>query len=186
MARARRQDFAGAIHHVSIRGIDEESLYPREGDQQVFLAMLSQTVQRQAWVVYAYCLMTTHYHLLVRTLRPTLSSGMHQLNGTYASRANRLESRRGHLFSGRYRATLVNTDRHLLESCRYIVLNPVRAGMVAEPEEWPWSSYRSTIGLEPGPGFFDTSVPRRLLGGDTADGAELFRRFVADAPDRGR
>lgn len=183
MPRRPRQDFPGAIHHVSIRGLHESAIYSNDADRRVFLAMLGQTVRRHEWQLHAYCLMTTHYHLLVHTPQPTLADGMHDLNASYASRINRLRGRRGHVFAGRYSSTLVACDRHLLESCRYIPLNPVRAGMVARPEDWPWSSYRATAGLESGPSFFDPRLPQSLLDGDPATAARRYASFVAEAPD---
>jgi DNA-directed RNA polymerase specialized sigma24 family protein len=90
--------------------------------------------------------MTNHYHLVIETPDGNLSKGMRQLNGVYTQRSNRRHGRVGHLFQGRYKAVLADADSYLLELARYVVLNPVRAGMVQNPDDWPWSSYSAMIG----------------------------------------
>ncbi|MDI1232620.1 MAG: transposase, partial [Methylobacter sp.] len=95
---------------------------------------------------HAYCLMDNHYHLLIETPDGNLSKGMRQLNGVYTQTFNRHHNRVGHVFQGRYKGILVEKEAYLLELCRYIVLNPVRAQMVRSAKEWPWSSYCSTAG----------------------------------------
>jgi len=93
--------------------------------------------------------MDNHYHLLIQTPEGNLSKGMRQLNGVYTQASNRRHLRVGHLFQGRFKAILVDSDAYLLELARYVVLNPVRAGMVKKPADWTWSSYRASVGLEP-------------------------------------
>jgi len=95
--------------------------------------------------------MDNHFHLLIETPKPNLSMGMRQLNGVYTQRFNRRYKRVGHLFQGRFKSILIEQDSYLLELCRYIVLNPVRANMVASLDEYPWSSYRATVGSSPIP-----------------------------------
>jgi REP-associated tyrosine transposase len=90
--------------------------------------------------------MTNHYHLLVETLEVNLSRRMQQLNGIYTHWFDRTHHRVGHVFQGRYKAILVEKDSYLLETARYVVLNPVRAGVVDDSGAWPWSSYTATIG----------------------------------------
>jgi putative transposase len=92
--------------------------------------------------------MTNHYHFLIETPEGNLSIGMRQINGVYTQLFNKYHDRNGHLFQGRYKAILIQKDRHLLEVCRYVVLNPVRAGMVEGPGAWKWSSYLATAGKE--------------------------------------
>jgi hypothetical protein len=96
-------------------------------------------------------MMDNHYHLLIETPDGNLSLGMRQLNGVYTQLFNKRHQRTGHLFQGRYKSILIQKDSHLLEVCRYVVLNPVRARMVERPEAWKWSSYRATSGREPPP-----------------------------------
>ena len=99
--------------------------------------------------------MGNHYHLLVETPEPNLSRGMHRVNAVYTQRFNQRHQRVGHLLQGRFKAILVEKERHLLELVRYVVLNPVRAGLVGNPGEWRWSNYRSTAGLVSPPRWLD-------------------------------
>lgn len=115
----------------------------------MFLSTLAQVVTQFNWICHAWCLMNNHYHLLIQTPDGNLSRGMRQLNGIYTQANNRRYQRVGHLFPGRFKAILVDSDAYLLELTRYVVLNPVRAGMVKKPADWKWSSYRASVGLEP-------------------------------------
>jgi putative transposase len=148
MARPLRIEFAGALYHVTARGNAQQDIYDDDIDRQQFLSLLNNTVNRYDWYCHAYCLMGNHYHLLIETNTPTLSKGMKFLNGTYTQFFNRQHQRVGHVFQGRYKAILVQKDSYLLELARYIALNPVRAQMVRNAKEWPWSSYRATAGYE--------------------------------------
>ena len=96
--------------------------------------------------------MDNHYHLVVETADANLSKGMRQLNGVYTQTINRRHRRVGHLFQGRFKGILIQKDSHFLEVCRYVVLNPVAAGMAKGPREWAWSSYRATAGQSPASG----------------------------------
>ena len=146
MSRPLRIEFAGALYHVTSRGDRQEDIYQSNDDREVFLNIMSDVCERYNWVIHAYCLMSNHYHLLVETPDQNLSKGMRQLNGVYTQAFNRNNKRVGHVFQGRYKAILVQKESYLLELARYIVLNPVRARMVRFVKEWPWSSYRATIG----------------------------------------
>jgi REP element-mobilizing transposase RayT len=146
MARRPRSEFPGAIHHVTARGNDRARIYRGDADKAQFLAMLGWIARRQGWRCHAYCLMDNHYHLLVETVNAALGEGLQWLNGTYAQGFNRRCGRSGHLFQGRYHATLVERDAHLLEAARYIVLNPVRAALCDGADTWKWSSYGGTAG----------------------------------------
>jgi len=115
------------------------------------LSVLEQIITRFNWICHAWCLMDNHYHLLVQTPDGNLSKGMRQFNGVFTQASNRRHRRVGHLFQGRFKAILVDSDAYLLELSRYVVLNPVRAGRVKKPADWPWSSYRASVGLAPPP-----------------------------------
>ena len=104
-------------------------------DREAFLATLHRVADRYNWLCRAYCLMDNHYHLLIETPDGNLSLGMRQLNGVYTQLFNRRHSRVGHLFQGRFKAIVVQKDSHLLEACRYVVLNPVRAKIVKSPHQ---------------------------------------------------
>ena len=131
MARPLRIEFPGALYHVTSRGNARAPIFLEDRDRRQLLRILSDVVERYRWVCHAYCLMTNHYHLLVETPEANLSRGMRQLNGLYTQRFNRAHERVGHILQGRFGAVLVERDAHLLELARYVVLNPVRAGMVA-------------------------------------------------------
>jgi REP element-mobilizing transposase RayT len=156
MARPLRLEFAGGIYHVTSRGDRREDIYLDDDDRADWLEVLDKVCGRFNWVVHAYCQMTNHYHLLVETVEGNLSKGMRYLNGQYTQRFNRRHKVVGHLFQGRYKAILVQKDAYLLELTRYVVLNPVRAGMVDELEDWRWSSYPAIVGLEASPEWLDT------------------------------
>ncbi len=149
MSRPIRIEFADAFYHVTARGDRREPIFDDDADHQMFLSVLEQVITRFNWVCYAWCLMDNHYHLLIRTPDGNLSKGMRQLNGVYTQSSNRRHRRAGHLFQGRFKAILVDSDAYLLELSRYVVLNPVRAGMAITPADWQWSSYRASVGLAP-------------------------------------
>jgi len=151
MARPLRIEFPNALYHVTSRGNRREDIYLEDNDRFNFLQILTLVCERYNWVCHSYCLMSNHYHLLIETPDANLSQGMRQLNGVYTQKFNRNHNRDGHVFQGRYKAILIQKDSYLLELSRYIVLNPVRAGMVRFAGEWPWSSYRSIAGMVPIP-----------------------------------
>ncbi len=144
MARPLRIEYPGAVYHVTSRGNAREPIFADDADRRILLQTLEDVICRYNWICHAYCLMGNHYHLKLETVDPNLSLGMRQLNGVYTQRFNRHHQRVGHVFQGRYKAILVEKNEHLLELCRYIVLNPVRACLVDIPEKWPWSSYLAT------------------------------------------
>ena len=146
MARPLRIEYPGAVYHVTSRGNRRENIFLTDQDRITFLSILGQVCQRFNWFIHAYCLMDNHYHLLIETPDANLSRGMRQLNGVYTQTHNRHNQRVGHVFQGRFKAILVQKDAYLLELSRYIVLNPVRAGMVQKAEDWLWSSYAATAG----------------------------------------
>ena len=147
MARPLRIQYDGAIYHVTSRGNAQKPIFKDQEDRLQFLTVLQQINNRFNWFCHAYCLMNNHYHLLIETPDGNLSSGMRQLNGVYTQRFNRKHSRVGHIFQGRFKAILVQKESYLLELCRYVVLNPVRARTVDDPKNWKWSSYAGTGGI---------------------------------------
>lgn len=149
MSRPIRIEFPDALYHVTARGDRREDIFEDDQDRQMFLSTLGQVVVRFNWICHAYCLMDNHYHLMIQTPDGNLSKGMRQLNGVYTQASNRRYRRVGHLFQGRFKAILVDSNTYLLELTRYVVLNPVRAGMVKDPADWHWSSYRASVGMEP-------------------------------------
>jgi REP element-mobilizing transposase RayT len=142
------------------------------------LLFLGMAVRRFGWSVTAWVLMTNHFHLVLKTPEPNLSKGMHWLNSTYANWFNRIHGRCGHLFQGRFKAFLIDEESYFADVLRYVVLNPVRAKMCERPEEYRWSSYRATAGLEDASDWLDLSPVHRLFGPDAATAQPLYREFV--------
>jgi putative transposase len=151
MARPLRLQFAGALYHVTSRGDGREDIYFGDADRAAWLAVLAHACERFNWRVHAWCQMSNHYHLLLETPEGNLAEGMRQLNGVYTQHVNRMHRRVGHVFQGRYKAVLVERESHLLELARYVVLNPVRASMVSDAADWPWSSYAAMVGKQLAP-----------------------------------
>lgn len=156
MSRPLRIELAGGLYHVTSRGDRREAIYRDDQDRMDWLAVLGEVCSRFNWRCHAYCEMTNHYHIVVETPDANLSKGMRQLNGVYTQATNRRHGLVGHLFQGRFKAILVERDAYLLELARYVVLNPVRAGMVPEAGDWPWSSYRAMVGEAPAPDWLVT------------------------------
>lgn len=179
MARPLRLEFAGALYHVTSRGDRQEDIYDDDDDRQVFLSVMASVCESCNWICHAYCLMSNHYHLLVETPDANLSRGMRQLNGVYTQTFNRRHGRVGHVFQGRYKAILVDRENYLLELSRYIALNPVRAGMVASAKDWPWSSYRATIGQTKKPDYLNTEWLLAAFAKRKSVAIERYKEFVA-------
>jgi putative transposase len=167
---------AGALYHVTQRGHRGSRLFLTDADRGDFLDLLGCASLRYRWEVFAWCLMDNHVHLLFRTREPTLSRGMRFLTALYAQRFNLRHGLGGTPYQGRFRAFLVEDEGYFLEVLRYVVLNPVHAGLAATPEAWPWSSYRATAGLGPAPRWLYSRAVLARLGGDVHD----YRRFVAE------
>ena len=179
MARPLRIEFPDAIYHITSRGDRREPIFEDDEDRRGFLTVVSQAMERFDATVLAYCLMNNHYHLVVRTRRANLSRLMQQLNGVYTQTYNRRHGKVGHLFQGRFKGILVDKDAYLLEVCRYVDLNPLRARMVRDPGNWPWCSYRAHTGRTPPPAWLDTSaVHGYLLGRDAVTPADKRKAAV--------
>jgi REP element-mobilizing transposase RayT len=175
MARPLRLEFPGALYHVTSRGNGRQVIFSDDVDRERFLAVLASTVARYHVLCHAYCLMGNHYHALLETPEGNLSRAMRQLNGVYGQGFSRRHERPGHVLQGRFHAQVVDRDTYLREVCRYIVLNPVRASLVAHPEQWPWSSYRATAGEAPVPRWL--TVDWVLALGDSPTRAIAERRY---------
>ena len=141
MTRPLRIELAGGLYHVTSRGDRRENIYDGDRDRIEWINILGRVCARFNWRCHAYCLMDNHYHFIVETAEGNLSKGMRQLNGVYTQYFNRQYNRVGHVFQGRFKAILVERDSYLMELSRYVVLNPVRAGMVNQAEDWGWSSH---------------------------------------------
>ena len=183
MARPLRIEYPGAVYHITSRGNAKRSIYRGRADREAFLKTLKQVVDRFNWLCHAYCLMPNHYHLLIETVDPTLSRGMQQLNGVYTQTFNRKHARVGHVFQGRYKAILVEKEAYLLELSRYIVLNPVRAGLDRAAKGWKWSSYSATAGLVPVPSLLTTDWILNQFSSNKSEAQQRYRRFISQGRD---
>lgn len=178
MTRPLRIEFTGAVYHVTSRGNARALIFEEDGDRERFLETLGQVVERFNWFCHAYCLMGNHYHLMIETPEANLAAGMRQLNGVYTQRFNRRHRRVGHVFQGRFKAILVDRDSYLLELCRYVVLNPVRARMVKRAGDYRWSSYRATAGITETPTFLTCEWALSQFAQTEAVARRKYREFV--------
>lgn len=178
MSRPLRFEFPGALYHVTSRGERRGNIFLSDEDRLVWLALLAETCRRFQFVVHAYCLMGNHYHLVLTTTAGRLAQGMRFLNATYSQYFNRRHRLVGHVFQGRYKAILCQRETYLQELARYVVLNPIRAGLVLHPLDWAWSSYRATVGVDDAPGWLEIGTVLALFGA-AAEGAIVeYKAFV--------
>lgn len=180
MARPLRIEYPNAVYHVTSRGNARNKIFLGDQDRENFLSVLDAVVKRYNWLCHAYCLMDNHYHLMIETPDANLSRGMRQLNGVYTQKYNWWHSKTGHIFQGRYKSILVDKENYLLELCRYVVLNPVRATMVEKPEEWKWSSYGATAGLKTVPNYLTGDWILGLFSNNKAEAQKRYRKFVRE------
>jgi len=178
MARPLRIEFEGAVYHITSRGNEKRAIYRDDGDRLVFFKTLDNVVKKFNWLIHAYCLMENHYHLAVETIDATLSKGMRQLNGMYTQAFNKKHNRVGHLYQGRYKSILIQKDSHLLEACRYIVLNPIRAGIVTAPEGYRWSSYNAMTGRGKPESFLTTDWILSEFGANRRLAEKQYKDFI--------
>jgi putative transposase len=146
MSRVARSSLPDGFFHVASRGALGSAIYLDDTDRIAFLDLLRRCERRRRWRCHAYCLMTTHYHLVLESRRVELSHGLHWLNWLYAWEFNKRHGRFGHLFADRFSARWIDNEEYLFEACAYVVLNPVKAGLCDRAEQWPWSYCR--FGLE--------------------------------------
>jgi REP element-mobilizing transposase RayT len=174
-----RIEVPDGIYHVTSRGNNREPLFWSNVDRATFMVILARVAMLFDWRLWAWCLMTNHYHLVVQIRETGLSKGMQRLNTGYSRSTNVRHARQRHLFQNRFASRLIEVDSHLLEANRYVVLNPVRAGMAKRPDTWPWTSYRATVGLEPAPSFLVIEELLGMLSPRRHDGRRAYREFVA-------
>lgn len=185
MPRPLRVVVPGTFYHVFTRGNRKGDIVADDADRVSFLRIVADVAARRYWCCISYCLMTNHYHLLLETPHNDLSAGMHDLNGRYAQAFNRRHSFSGHVFEQRFAAIAAESDWHLLELCRYVVLNPVRAGLCTHPAEWPWSSYRASVASNPEQ-LLDVERLLAFFGSEPAQAGRSFQLFVENGIDAAR
>jgi len=190
MARPLRIEFPGAVYHVTTRGNRQESIFVSDSDRAALLRTIGDAMMRFDGRLLAFCLMGNHYHLVLRTERANLSQTMRHVNGVYTQTFNQRHTKVGHVFQGRFKAILIDSEAYLLTVCRYVDLNPVRARLVDEPAAWRWSSYRMHMGLTRVPDWLDSdTLLGQLLGRSTHQTPQnlrlarsLYAEFVSAAP----
>ena len=161
------------------RGNARAVIFVDDDDRRLWLHILDRVLGECGWRCLAYCLMPNHYHLVVRTPEPNLSTGMQSLNGEYGRWFNRRQERVGHVYQGRFRAKPVTGEPYLMELLRYLPLNPVRAGLCERPEDWPWSSYAEAVGAAPARRVALREMMTRF-GGDLTEARRQYTQYVAE------
>lgn len=143
MGRVARTSLPDGYFHVTARGVAARGpIFVDDDDRDVFVRFIRRATRRHGWTCHAFCLMGSHYHLVVEAGRPALSSGLHWLNWIYATYFNRKQDRFGHLFAERFSTRVIESEEYLHEACAYVLLNPVKAALCDRVEEWPWSYSR--------------------------------------------
>jgi putative transposase len=145
MPRRPRETAPGTIHHIYARGVAGTDVFRDDLDRQLYLRLLGDALDRFELVCLAHCLMANHVHLLLETPEDNLSRGIQRVHGIYAQKFNWRHGRSGHLFQGRFGATRITSNAHLLIATMYIARNPVEAGLCAEPGDWRWTSYEAAL-----------------------------------------
>lgn len=178
MTRPLRLEFAGALYHVTSRGDRKSTIFRDDSDRLAWLSVLAMVCRRFNFVVHSFCQMGNHYHVVIETIDGNLARGMRQLNGDYSQYFNRRHNLVGHVLQGRYKAILVQKKSYLLELARYVVLNPIRARLVATLEEWPWSSHSYFMRAEGKPSWLETDWLLGHFGADRAAARQAYLVFV--------
>lgn len=151
MSRPIRFQGPGLVYHVMSRGNNKMAIFVDDLDHLRFLEMLADVVAEFELDSWVHCEMPNHFHLVMRTRLPNLSLAMRHLNGRYAQWWNKRHCHVGHVFQGRFKAQVVEASVYLVRLCRYVLLNPVRAGLCSHPRDWPWNSYRTLVSGQSSP-----------------------------------
>lgn len=176
----------GAAYHISANALDGMTLFRDDVDRELFYNLLADQIVDSDWTLLEYTLMSTHYHLLLRIEKPTLSSGFKRLQSRYARAYNRRYDRRGVVWLRRFHSILIESERHLFETVRYIALNAPRAKLVEAAENWPWCSYGSSIGAYPEDPIVNEKELLQLFAGDPRVARRKLRAFVEEKDPRQR
>jgi len=184
MARKPRLHVQGGLYHVIWRGNEQSDIFFDDEDRERFYRLLGEGVKRFGYRVHGFCLMPNHVHLALQAGKDPLSVPLQNVGFRYTQAMNRKLGRVGHLFQGRYKALLVDHDEYLLQLVRYIHLNPVRARLVSDPADYPWSGHRAYLGTA-ALSWLTTDSVLGLLGGSLGVARRRYARFVADGLGEG-
>jgi putative transposase len=183
MVRPLRIDYPNAVYHITNRGVNRQPIFFQEDDYQKFLDRLAQIHQRMKVIIHGYCLMPNHYHLEITTPESNISRSIQWLNQSYATYINIRHQRSGHLFQGRFKSVVIEIESHLAALTRYIHQNPIRAGIISNPIEYKWSSYRAYLGMDKIP-WLNTSVTLKRFGRTLPEQRKNYREFIEEqAPE---
>jgi putative transposase len=183
MGRPLRNQVPGGFYHVHTRGNDQQAITFGNWSGRLFVRELARATRRHGWRILAYCLMTNHYHVVLQ-IDERLSAGMCELNGRFAKISNWVNKRKNHLFGERFTSHLIEDDAYLLESVRYVLLNPVRSAGVTRPEHWRCSSARATLGLDPAPAWLDVDFVLGYFGATPERARARFYAFLLEGIGR--
>ncbi|MGY9020074.1 MAG: transposase [Alphaproteobacteria bacterium] len=178
MSRPLRIEYPGAVYHVTARANGRQQLFTSIEDGSYFVQLLAREISQHKWLCHAYCLLEDHYHLVIETPEANLGRGMGRLNMAYSQWFGREHDQRGHLFHGRYKSIVLQKERHLLEVCRHVVLNPVRVQAVNCADHWKWSSYRPIAFEESEPTWLHRNWLLNHLASDSGDPAGSWRAYI--------
>lgn len=145
MARPDRSALPDGYFHVYGRSTFGGVVFGDGEDRDVYVHGIRVCERRYRWLVHAFALLSTHYHIVIESTRAALSAGMQRLNGGYGRYVNTRYDRFGHVFSERFRSRVIDSEEYLYDACAYVLQNPVRAGLCDRPEDWPWSYSRFEI-----------------------------------------
>jgi putative transposase len=183
MGRSPRIQVPGGFYHVHTRGNNQQAISFGNWSGRLLVREIKRAARRHGWRILAYCLMTNHYHLVFQ-IDERLSAGMCELNGRFATISNWVNKRKDHLFGRRFTSHLIEDDAYLLESVRYVLLNPVRSAGVTKPEHWRWSSTRAMLGLEPAPPWLDVEFVLGYFGATPETARRRFYAFLLEGIGR--
>jgi REP element-mobilizing transposase RayT len=167
------------------RGNRKSTIFHDDDDRWRFLSIVARAVAAYNLLILAMCLMSNHYHIVLETPEGNLSRAMHFINGVFAQRSNRRHRQTGHVFEGRFRSLIIQRESYLMRAARYVVRNPVRAGLVHEAAAWPWSSYRAMVGLAPVPKWLHVEWMKWAFATDSlADARRRYADYVDATTER--
>jgi REP element-mobilizing transposase RayT len=183
MGRTPRIQVPDGFYHVHTRGNDQQAIFFGNWSGRLFVREVKRAARRHGWRILAYCLMTNHYHVVFQ-IDERLSAGMCELNGRFARISNWVNKRKDHLFGRRFTSHLIEDDAYLLESVRYVLLNPVRSAGVEAPEHWRCSSARAMLGLDPAPAWLDVEFVLGYFGANPETARPRFHQFLLEGIGR--